>query len=289
MFRAVAGIAAVLLVGSVLASGWTLPAFSNVIATTSPGPVVAPTNAVAVTPTSTPGTSLTPSIPPPSPEPTRGPDGCFPPPADLQPATVVSHGPRTSKVIALTFDDGNNPGNVALIRRFLIRYRVNATFFPTARAVELAPKTWQRVADAGFPIANHTYHHLSLAKQCFDKQLAELEKAKSVVAAHGLTLQGFMRPPFEEFDRNTQLAAAAAAEGYVVLWNVDTRDWTNITGTAIANRAIGAGSGAIILMHTTRLATTHALSQIVSHYRKRGYTFVTVGQMLGVPGPVPFP
>jgi peptidoglycan/xylan/chitin deacetylase (PgdA/CDA1 family) len=202
---------------------------------------------------------------------------------------VVSHGPRTAKVIALTFDDGYNDGNVALIRQFLVRFRVNATFFPTARAVELAPDTWQRVAAAGFPIANHTYHHLSLAKQCFDKQVAELEKAKSVVGAHGLTLQGYMRPPFEEFDRNTQLAAAAAGEGYVVLWNVDTLDWTGLTGTDIARRAIGGGSGTIILMHTSRLATTHALSQIVSHYRNRGYTFVTIGQILGVPGPVPFP
>jgi len=289
MFRAVAGIAAVLVAGSVLASGWTLPAFSNVKATATPGPGATPTNAVAVTPTSTPGTSPTPSVPPPSPEPTRGPDGCLPPPADLQPATVVSHAHGTAKVVALTFDDGNNAGNVALIRQFLVRYRVNATFFPTARAVELAPETWQRIAEAGFPIANHTYHHASLAKQCFDKQLAELEKAKSVVAAQGLTLQGFMRPPFEDFDRNTQLAAAAAGEGYVVLWNVDTLDWTGITGVTIAGRAIGAGPGAIILMHTTRLATTHALSQIVAHYRKRGYTFVTIGQLLGIPGPVPFP
>ena len=291
VFRVVAVIVALLFVGGVTATGWTLPAFSVASATTSPllgTPLPAAPSAttppVAVIPTPDPTTA-----PPPTPAPTPGADGCIPPPADLQPATVVSHGPRTSKVIALTFDDGNNPSNVALIREFLVRNRVNATFFPTARAIELAPETWQRVAAAGFPIANHTYHHLSLAKQCVEKQLAELEKAKRVVAAQGLTLQGYMRPPFEEYDRNTQLAAAAAGEGYVVLWNVDTLDWTGLSGTTIAGRAIGAGPGSIILMHTTRLATMHALAQIVAHYRKRGYTFVTIGQLLGVPGPVPFP
>jgi peptidoglycan-N-acetylglucosamine deacetylase len=189
----------------------------------------------------------------------------------------------------LTFDDGNNSGNVARIRDFLIAHRVNATFFPTARAVELAPKTWQRVVEAGFPIGNHTFHHQSLAKLCFAAQLAELEKAKTVEAANSVPVQGLMRPPYEEFDFNTRLAARAAGEDYVVLWDVDTLDWTGISSKAIAHRALAAGRGSIILMHTSSPATAAALYQIVAHYRKYGYTFATIGQLLGIPGPVPFP
>jgi len=285
-FRAVALVALVLLLGSLLAAGWTPPAFSNVVATPSLGPAPSPTNQVAVVPAATPE----PSVPPtPSPAPTPGADGCMPPPADLQPATVVSHGPRNNKVVALTFDDGNDAANTEKILSILWSHRANATFFPTARAVELAPKTWAKVAGAGFPIANHTYHHVSLKGLCFERQLAELNLARSVIAAQPLPFQGFMRPPYEDFDDNTRLAASAAGEAYIVLWDVDTNDWTGLSWQAIARGALAGGAGSIVLMHTSVRATTTALYKIIRDYRARGYDFVTVGQMLGVPGPVPFP
>ena len=286
VFRALAGLVVVLFIGGLLGSGWTLPAFSNVIATASPPPLApSPTTLVAVVPTATP----VPTVPAPTPAPTPGPDGCIPAPADVLPAAVISHGSRTGKVVALTFDDGNNASNVETILGFLNGHHVNATFFPTARAVELAPKTWARVAQLGYPMGNHTYHHTSLKGQCFEAQLAELNRAKRQFAEQGLPMQGFMRPPYEEFDPNTRLAASAAGEGYVILWDVDTFDWTGASRQTIVNRALAGRSGSIILMHTTSLATKSALYQIVDKFRKRGFRFVTVGQLLGVPGPVPFP
>lgn len=273
-----------------LTSHWTLPTFSFAFAPPSPSPSpstqVAAATDVPASPTATP---VAPTLPPPTPAPTAGPDGCIPPPADLQPATVVSHGPRTAKQVALTFDDGNNASNVAKIIKYLQAHHINATFFPTARAVELAPTTWQAVSRAGFPIANHTYHHQDLTTLCFQRQLAELEKAKAVDAATQITMQGYMRPPFEAFNDNTRLAASAAGEPYVVLWGVDTLDWTGLGKWAIYKRAVVGGPGSIVLFHTSSSSTLQAIDPIVRNYLRRGFTFVTVGQMLGVPGPVPFP
>jgi len=271
-------------VGALLASGWSPPAFSIASATNPPATAAATTPAIALVPTEAP------TIPPsPTPAPTPGADGCIPPPADLVPAAVVSHGPRDAKLVALTFDDGWDAPNVARILRFLVAHRVNATFFPTAQAIQLSPQTWQLVAQSGFPIGNHTYHHISLKGLCFEKQLAELNKARTAIAEQPLPMQGLMRPPYEEFDMNTRLAAAAAEEQYVVLWDVDTLDWTGIGKDAIARRALAGKSGSIILMHTASHPTAAALLRIVAGYRKRGYAFATVGQLLGVPGPVPFP
>jgi peptidoglycan/xylan/chitin deacetylase (PgdA/CDA1 family) len=284
LFRAVIGLAGVLLVGTLLASGWTLPAFSIAGATASPPPSAAPTAAVAVVPSATPEATL----PPPTPEPTPGTDGCTPAAADVKPATVVSHGPRTDKVVALTFDDGNDAPSVEKILWILRSRKVNATFFPTARAVELSPKTWQHVAQAGYPMANHTYHHDSLAGECYAKQLAELDKAKSVFAAATLPLQGLMRPPYEAFDMNTRLAASSAGDTHIVLWDVDTMDWTGVGRATVVARALVATSGSIVLMHTQAPGTPSALYEIIKKFRARGFRFVTVGQMLGVPGPAPF-
>jgi peptidoglycan/xylan/chitin deacetylase (PgdA/CDA1 family) len=289
LFRAIAGIVLIAVIAVVgFTSRWTLPTFSFAFANATPSP--APTTLVAAaTDPPTPAATLPPTEPPPTPAPTPGPDGCIPPPPDLQPATVVSHGPRTGKQVALTFDDGNNAPNVLRIVKFLTARHINATFFPTARAVELAPSTWQTVSKAGFPIANHTYHHQDLTTLCYERQLAELEKAKAVNAANQIAVQGYMRPPFEAFNGSTRLAAAAAGEAHVVLWGVDTLDWTGLGKWAIYRRAIVGGPGSIILFHTSSAATLDALGPIVGNYLKRGFTFVTVGQMLGVPGPVPFP
>ena len=224
----------------------------------------------------------------PEPSPTRGPNGCFPPPGDLQPAVVVDHGPRTKKVVALTFDDGNNKANVRRILAFLIKNRVNATFFPTGRSIELAPVTWQMVADAAYPIGNHTYNHRSLGGLCYEAQLQELMRGVRTFQAQPLPLQPIMRPPYEAFDERTRLAASAAGASHVILWDVDTEDWTGIGREAIARRALAGRAGSIVLMHTSSWATSAALPTIVKWYRKRGFEFVTVQQLLGIPGPVPF-
>jgi peptidoglycan/xylan/chitin deacetylase (PgdA/CDA1 family) len=288
VFRALAGVVVVLFIGGLLASGWTLPAFSIAIPTASPPAAATPTAEVAVASTAPTATPI-PTAPPPTLAPTPGPDGCIPPAADLQPATLASHGSRTDNVVALTFDDGNNAPNVELILGLLNGHHVNATFFPTARAVELAPKTWQLAAQLGFPLGNHTYHHASLRGQCFAAQVAEPELAKRKVGEATLTLQPYMRPPYEEFDSNTQLAAAAAGEGHVVLWDVDTLDWTGSSRQTIVNRALAGKAGSIILMHTTSPATKSALYEIIDKFQERGFRFVTIGQLLGIPGPVPFP
>jgi len=287
LFRAVAGLAAIILVAVFLASGWLPSALSLSTATARPVPQPSPTQLVAAASSPSPS-AATPSGPPPSPGPSLAPGTCAPPPADVQPAAVVSHGPRTQKWVALTFDDGYNAANVLRIVHFLSVNRVNATFFPTGQAIEMAPKTWLSVAQAGFPIGNHTYHHISLKGLCFAAQLAELERAKRQFQDQLLPLQNIMRPPYEDFDLNTRLAAAAAGEPYVILWDRDTFDWTGVSKQTIANRALAGRPGSIVLMHTTTTNTTAALGNIITQYRKRGFIFVTIQQMLGVPGPVPF-
>jgi peptidoglycan/xylan/chitin deacetylase (PgdA/CDA1 family) len=288
VFRALAGLVAVLFVGGVLASGWRPPAFAIGSATASPPSPTATTPPVAVVPTPQP--TIPPPSPSPAPSPTQMPNGCWPPPADVAPAAVFSHAPRTTKVVALTFDDGTNSVNVHRILGILYRAKVNATFFPTGQSVHLFPDVWKGLAAASYPIANHTFSHRSLKGLCFQLQLAELLHDEQVVRDEvGVTMLPVMRPPYEEFDLVTRLAASAAGESHVVLWDIDTLDWTGISASAIARAALKGKAGSIILMHTSPVNTARALPEIISKFRKRGFTFVTIGQMLGIDGPVPFP
>ncbi len=286
-FRAFASIVAILLVAAVLVSGWTLPVFSFAWGTASPQP--APTTLateVAIVPTPTPVVTDEPS---PQPSPTQMPNGCWPPPADATPAEVVSHGDRHSKVVALTFDDGTNSVNVRRILGILVKAKVNATFFPTGQSVHLFPDDWKTVAALGYPIANHTFSHASLKGLCFPLQLGELLHDEQVLGNLGLTMLPVMRPPYEDFDVVTRQATTAAGESHVVLWDVDTLDWTGVSTSRIVAAALTGKGGSIILMHTGPVNTARALPAIISQFRKRGFTFVTIGQMFGLEGSVPFP
>jgi peptidoglycan/xylan/chitin deacetylase (PgdA/CDA1 family) len=289
IFRAFAGAVVVVMVGAMVAAGLTLPAFS-LTADATPTPTPTPTAATAATTVPAGPTSVVPSPSPTAvPAPTADAHGCFPPPADTVPATVVSHGSRTEKQVALTFDDGTNPDNVHRIVGILYDAKVNATFFPTGRSVQLFPDQWKHVAGIGYPIANHTYSHPSLKGLCYQLQLAELLHDKRVLDDLGLTMLPVMRPPYEEFDDGTRFAAGAAGESHVVLWDVDTMDWTGLSVSAIVSRAVAGRAGSIVLMHTSPGNTTNALRTIINRYRARGFTFVTIGQMLGIGGAVPFP
>ncbi len=89
------------------------------------------------------------------------------------------------------------------------------------------------------------------------------------------------RPPYGS--TNSQVAAVAGSEGfrYLVLWDVDPRDWAGGSAAAIANHVVGhAHNGAIVVMHLSAPHTAEAIPSIVSRLRAKGYEFVTVSTML---------
>lgn len=226
------------------------------------------------------GPSATPGLPAPCPE----------APAEVAVAPVVRHGSRHEKVVALTFDDGWGATTTRKILAILERARANATFFPVGRAIERDPVTWRAVAAAGFPIGDHTYDHRDLVGLCYPAQLAEITRQQLLVTdVLGVVPLPVVRPPYGAFDAVTRLAASGAGEGDVVLWDVDSRDWAGLGPGAITANALGGEDGSIVLMHTFVANTAAVLPRIIAGYRARGFELVTIGQLLGIGGAVPFP
>jgi peptidoglycan/xylan/chitin deacetylase (PgdA/CDA1 family) len=256
-----------------------LQATASPVATT-PEPQLAPGDGVP--------TAAVPDLPPP--HGVAPPGRCLNTSDGVSLAKVVRHGSRSAKVVALTFDDGWNKANVLKIVSILEQAKVNATFFPTGQAIKQEPATWRAVALAGFPIANHTYDHKDLKGMCEATQHRELDRQDAMVAKElGLTPLPYMRPPYGDYDTETRLAAASDGEQALVLWDVDTRDWTGISSRTVAARALAGTNGSIIIMHTSATNMVSALPRIIARYRARGFGFVTIGQLLGIDGPTPFP
>lgn len=198
------------------------------------------------------------------------------------------HGSRQTKLVALTFDDGWNLKYTQRIFAILRARQAPATFFPVARAVLRHPQTWRSIAAAGFPIGNHSWNHDDLAKVKWAKAQADMTRAtRAIERTTGTAMFEAIRPPYGAYDASFIKAAKLAGMRAIVMWDVDTEDWTGKRARDVIRAALKAKRGSIIVMHTDKANTVKALPAIIDGLRARGFTLVTVGQLIGLPGPVP--
>jgi peptidoglycan/xylan/chitin deacetylase (PgdA/CDA1 family) len=198
---------------------------------------------------------------------------------------VAAHGPRNVHEVALTFDDGISPQNCRRILAILVTRGVPATFFPVGQAMRLDPAFWRLVAEAGYPVGDHTMTHPQLPALSGTAQLAQIDDMRRLgESILGRPLLRVVRPPSGAYDPATLAAAAKAGFGTALLWDTSDRD-TSPQGTVAEMLAAGerGTNGSVVLLHCGPNATPHLLASLIDDYRARGFRFVTVPQLLGVP------
>lgn len=194
-------------------------------------------------------------------------------------------GDGEGRKIALTFDDGPHPSQTPRILSVLSRYGVRATFFMVGSNVGYYPEAAHAVAEAGHEIGNHTFLHRHLAGMNEGQLSDELrECAEAVERVCGVSPRLF-RPP--EGAVTPCVRKCASDAGYpVILWSIDTRDWQGRSASEIADCVLSeVRPGSIILMHDYIGVTGHtaeALERVIPVLLERGYTFVTVSELLSL-------
>ena len=197
--------------------------------------------------------------------------------------TSVRHGPPGRKRIALTFDDGPSAFTSRMLD-VLEAERVPATFFVVGRNVAGRAALLKRMLAGGHMIGNHSFTHVSLAKA--DRAaLKQIDDAQAAIeAATGFT-PCLIRPPFGLASRSL-LRALSARRLTSVLWSVNPQDFRSPGAATIRRRVLaGVKPGAIILDHDgggDRRQTLAAIPSIIRTLKARGYSFVTVTDLLGL-------
>jgi len=183
--------------------------------------------------------------------------------------------------VALTFDDGPGPYTARLLDE-LATAGVQATFFVVGRNVATRPELVARMVAEGHEVGNHSWDHpqlTDLGAAGVTDQLARTDAA--ITAATGGPAPGIVRPPYGDFD-DAVLADLAARGESAITWDVDTRDWENRdAGTTTTKALDGAVAGSVVLMHDIHPTSVDAVPGLVEQLRLRGFTFVTVSQLLG--------
>jgi len=204
-------------------------------------------------------------------------------------------------LVALTFDDGPDPVWTPKILDILKAENVKATFFIVGANGEANPDLVRRIVEEGHDIGNHSFTHPNLGET--PAKVVDLELNATQRLIQSLTGRGtiLFRPPYfgdAEPQTSTEVEPIVEADrlGYITIGlHIDPADWKMPGADVIATRTIDAimnpseeeeKRGQVVLLHDSggdRSQTVEALPKIIETLRSKGYQFVTVSELAGIP------
>lgn len=205
---------------------------------------------------------------------------------------IRRYGYARGKVV-LTFDDGPDPEFTPRILDILKKENVPASFFVVGSMVEKNIPILRRIYDEGYEIGNHTFFHPDISTISLDRVNLELNATRKLiesVTGHSTIL---FRPPFNADAEPQTLAevipvAESRKQSYITIGeSIDPWDWQpGVTADSIIARTIRQkDNGSMILLHDaggdTREETVKALPEIIHFFKKNGYKFTTIADVLG--------
>jgi cellulose synthase/poly-beta-1,6-N-acetylglucosamine synthase-like glycosyltransferase/peptidoglycan/xylan/chitin deacetylase (PgdA/CDA1 family)/spore germination protein YaaH len=224
-----------------------------------------------------------------------------------RPFTITRSGYKPG-VVALTFDDGPDPRWTARVLDILKAKHVSATFFIVGENALTERGLLERMIAEGHEVGSHTYTHPNLATVGTTQTLFELNATQRLFQAFtGRTLKLFRAPFFGDAEPTTadeiMPVWEAQNRGYLsVGLHVDSEDWQRPGIATIVNNVVSRITSAsndcndqsaesqcsrnVVLLHDSggdRSQTIAALPIIIDTLRARGYRFVPVSELAGLP------
>jgi peptidoglycan/xylan/chitin deacetylase (PgdA/CDA1 family) len=200
----------------------------------------------------------------------------------------IVRGDEQRGAIAFTFDDGPDHRTTPTILDTLDRRGVKGAFFINGHRIHPrtagGPENQAVLRDLyrrGHFIGNHTFMHKAITELDDEGWKLEVIQVEQVIRAITGRRPYLFRPPFGATTPET--TARLVAEGYtVVMWNLDSQDWSSRTpGELVARtaQAIEANpDGGVILMHDTNQVTAAALPLIIEWIDERNEKRIALGE-----------
>jgi len=211
--------------------------------------------------------------------------------------TVINHGSRSLKRIALTFDACSLDAQSYYderVARILIDNRIPATIFVGGKWMRDHPEQLRALATLPqFELANHGFMHTHMTRISDERVRQELKWTQDTMYAMIGRQPTLFRAPYGEI--NHRLVRLAAESGLrTVQFDLPSGDADKKASKKklIEYVTTVAKPGSIVVMHINRRGwhTAEALPEIIAKLRKRGFEFVTVSELLGLdPTPVEAP
>lgn len=194
---------------------------------------------------------------------------------------------RKAKCVALTFDAGPSENTNHLLD-ILKREKVHATFFMLGKNhIEKRPAEVKRIDAEGHELANHTWSHQILTDIKPETAWREISRVQDAVRKITGKSPQLMRPPQGRTDKDVSKISKELGVAQV-LWSVTAKDYETNDSALITKRVLEQTErDGIILLHDIYRGTVPAVPGILKELKKRGYTVVTVSQLLSPAKPEP--
>ena len=185
-----------------------------------------------------------------------------------------------AKCAALTFDDGPVAQTTDLLD-ILAEKDVKATFFTVGSNVANHPEILRRMVAEGHVVGNHTMDHPQLTRLSAGAVLKEVTRTNDLIEQATGQRPTLLRPPYGATN-NTVRQVAVDLGMSQILWNVDPEDWKDRNSETVKKRVLAnTKNGSIVLSHDIHQTTRDAYADIIDGLRAKGFTLVTVPQLLG--------
>lgn len=180
--------------------------------------------------------------------------------------------------IALTFDDGPS-WDLEKILNILKSNNIRATFFVLGENLQGDRWLTKRAAQEGHVIASHSYSHPSMTGLSNEGIRQELTSTNSLIEEVTGVWPKYFRPPYGDVDNNVVRVSHEVGQE-VVMWNIDTLDWSNVDNAYnIVKQQLNWHDSAIILMHDWT-GISRYLEDIIQFARDRNMEFVNMDECL---------
>jgi peptidoglycan/xylan/chitin deacetylase (PgdA/CDA1 family) len=209
--------------------------------------------------------------------------------SSMFPGLFFREGPKETKQVALSFDDGPDSQYTPQILDILSKNSVRATFFLIGNRAQILPEVVKRMVNEGHIFGNHSMTHPNIIKLDKAETAKEVNDAEAALASIAGYKPLLFRSPYgsltpEKVQEIEKLGVK------IIAWNVDSLDWKSLTAEQVKTNILeNVKAGSIILQHCSGsreenlTGSVTALNDVIVTLKKEGYKFVTIPELLGIP------
>lgn len=186
----------------------------------------------------------------------------------------------SDSLVALTLDDGPEPGNTDRVLDVLAAHDARATFFLVGERVKRQPTLTRRIQREGHEVANHGWTRDPALFLSREAMTASILRTDSLLRAFGDPV--WFRPSVGFYHRGT--VRAADSTGYrIALGSVTTNDPQNpFIGPQVRHILRDVRPGDVIVLHDAigeRTKAPEILARVLPELRRRGYRVVSLSEL----------
>lgn len=127
---------------------------------------------------------------------------------------------------------------------------------------------------------SHSNTHPHVNNLNYDENIQEIETSNDKIEKIIGRRTNLYRAPYGEYN-NTVIKAANDKGYYIIQWNLDTLDYTGVTGEEMWNRLKSKiSSGDIILTHNGTKHTADSLDMLLKNIKQKGFEVVPVSELI---------